>query len=80
MNKAKDIKNVIQKICDNGIHGSYVTDLPLSQIKTLKRSQIKDYEKEIPGIKLRSFKNNKDSVIIDFEFQGKLFILTIVQK
>jgi hypothetical protein len=74
----KDIKTIIQKICDSDIHGSYITDLPPSQIKALKRSQIKGYEKEIPGLKLRSFKNNGDSVVIDLEYHGESFILTFV--
>lgn len=74
----KDIKTIIQKICDSDIHGSYVTDLPPSQIKGLKRSQIKEYEKDLPGLKLKSFKNNGDSVVMDMEYQGDKFILTLV--
>jgi len=74
----KDIKTIIQKICDSDIQGTYVTDLPPSQIKTLKRSQIKEYEKDLPGLKLKSFKNNGDSVVMDMEYQGYKFILTLV--
>lgn len=74
----KDIKTIIQKICDSDINGSYVTDFPPSQIKALKRGQIKGYEKDIPGLKLKSFKNNGDSVVMDMEYQGDKFILTLV--
>jgi hypothetical protein len=74
----KDIKKIIQKFCKKDVHGSYAVDIPQNQIKTLKRSQIKSYEKEIPGLKLRSFKNNGDSVVIDLEYQGESFILTFV--